>query len=90
MSSSYPADYNQSSNGAKRYAVKEMLHFTNGTVAEHRSFERTCILSSKYHEEPIVNNFGYWVVPASAQHVAGWQDINPSIKNVAFVYETLR
>ncbi len=89
-SSSYPADYSQSSNGAKQYSVKEMLHFKDGTVGEHRHFTRSCVLPEQYHEAPIISRFGYWVVPASAQHVAGWQGINPSIKNVTFVYEAIR
>jgi hypothetical protein len=67
------------------FTMKEMLHFHDGTVAEHCTKQRQLPLS-RFHEDPPVRNFGTWVVPASAHYVQSWQDINPAIRNVVFVY----
>ena len=86
-SSSYPVNYSQSC-GAEpvyQFTVKEMLHFNDGTIAEHCTKTRSALLS-KFHDLPPVNNLGIFVVPASPHYLQSWQDINPSIKNVVFVY----
>lgn len=84
----YPVDYSQHSGPTGRYQVKEMLHFQDGTVAEHCTKETTQLLS-KFHDMPPVSNFGMYVVPATAYYLTSWQDINPSIRNVTFVYTKL-
>lgn len=67
-----------------RYIVKEILHFIDGTVAEHCTKE-TNSLCFPHHEDPPVKNCLH-TVPASAAYVASWQEINPSIRNVVFSY----
>ena len=67
------------------FTMKEMLHFYDGTVAEHCTKQRRLPLS-RFHEDPPVVNLGTYVVPASAHYVQSWQDINPAIRNVVFVY----
>jgi hypothetical protein len=78
----------QHSGPSGRFIVKEMLHFQDGTVAEHCTKETTALLT-KFHDLPPVNNFGIWVVPASPYYLASWQDINPSIRNVTFAYRRI-
>lgn len=70
------------------YTVKEILHFMDGTVAEHCT-KQTRSMKSAHHDLPPVNNCSMFVVPASAAYVASWQDINPSIRNVVFSYRSV-
>lgn len=87
LSSSYLTDYSQSC-GAEpmvQFNVKEMLHFADGTVAEHCTKQRNGLFS-RFHEDPPVRNLGLWVVPASAHYLQEWKNINPAITNVTFVY----
>lgn len=90
LSSSYPVNYSQSCGAEpiRKFTVKEMLHFNDGTVAEHCT-KITSALLSKFHDLPPVKNFGMFVVPASPLYLQSWQDINPSIKNVVFVYNRI-
>lgn len=81
-------DYSQHSGATGRFIVKEILHFNDGTIGEHCTKETSALLT-KFHEEPIVNNFGLWTVPASSRYLQSWQDINPSIRNVTFSYQRI-
>jgi hypothetical protein len=82
------ANYSQHSGPIRRYLRKELLHFTDGTVAEHTSKEVEH-LAFPEHEPPIVSNLGVWVVPASDYYLQSWKDINPAIRNVTFLYKGL-
>jgi hypothetical protein len=81
-------DYSRHSGPIRRYLRKELLHFADGTVAEHTSKEVER-LAFPEHEPPIVSNFGVWVVPASGYYLQSWKDINPAIRNVTFLYKGL-
>jgi hypothetical protein len=81
-------DYSQRSGPARRYLRKELLHFTDGTIAEHTSKEVEH-LACPEHESPIVSNLSMWVVPAFDYYLQSWRDINPAIRNVTFCYKSL-
>lgn len=85
------ADYSQHSGPIRRYLRKELLHFTDGTVAEHTSKEVEH-LAFPEHESPSFQTLACgWclVVPASDYYLQSWQDINPAIRNVTFSYKSL-
>ena len=72
----------------RKYIRKELLHFADGTIAEHTSKEVER-LSAPEHEPPPVTNLGMWVVPASSRYLQSWRDINPAIRLVTFSYTCL-
>lgn len=82
------SNYSQHSALTRRYIRKELLHFTDGTIAEHTRKEVSHLIFPE-HETPIVSKLSRWVVPASACYVQSWQDINPAIRNVTFSYASL-
>lgn len=80
--------YSQHGGPIRRYLRKEILHFTDGIVAEHARKEVSHLIFPE-HEVPIVSKLSMWVVPASAQYLQSWRDINPTIRNVTFSYTSI-
>jgi len=69
-----------------RYLRKELLHFTDGTIAEHTRKEVQHLSSPEHEPPPISRGVGTFLVPASSRYLQSWRDINPAIRNVTFSY----
>jgi len=73
----YPVCYSQHSDPSGLFRVTELLHFADGTVAEHCTKTRPALLATPS------------IVFASSHYLQSWQDINPSISNVSFSYQRI-
>jgi hypothetical protein len=69
-----------------RYLRKELLHFTDGTIAEHTRKEVERIDYPEHEAASFPSGWSIWLVPALDQYVQSWRDINPAIRNVTFSY----
>lgn len=69
-----------------RYLRKELLHFTDGTIAEHTRKEVERLSSPEHEPPPSSRGVGAFLVPASDHYLQSWRDINPAIRNVTFSY----
>ena len=73
----------------RHYLRKELLHFSDGTIAEHTQ-KQVQRLDAREHEPPSVpSGWSIWVVAASDDYLQSWRDINPAIRNVTFSYTLL-
>ena len=72
-----------------RYLRKELLHFTDGTIAEHTRKEVQHLSSPEHEPPPLSRGVGIFLAPASPHYLQSWRDINPAIRNVTFSYTLL-